>query len=322
MRNMRIFILLFLLCTSPFLVAAQFDANSLLAPSLSLELQPTYPSPGETITVTLNDYQGGNFGSEIDWFLDDKSIPDAHNQRRATIVAGSVGTRSEIKVILTSPNGGVDQISASIKPYYLDVIVEPQTHVPDFYQGRALPSIGSSVNLTALLSDGTPLNTDYVYTWRVGEEVLEGGPIRGRNQTSFTTPQGREIVVSLQVTEPDGTVVAKQDFIVPSVSPQIHFYEINTLYGVGYKSVDDSFSLIGESATIKAEPYYLDSRIFNNPDIAKWSINGTDTQSFDKNPYEITFERTTFSGIADLGFHVRSMEVLLQGARNGMEVNF
>jgi hypothetical protein len=153
--------------------------------------------------------------------------------------------------------------------------------------------------------------------------VLEGGPIRGRNKVSFATPQGSEIIITLQVSQSNGSVVAKRALIIPSVSPVLHFYEVNTLYGTGYRSLARGLSLIGNSTTIKAEPYYLDSRIFNSPDLVEWSINSQKAPSYDPNPYEITLERTGFSGgFATVGFHVRSTDVILQGARGNMQLNF
>jgi len=320
---MRPLLFLFFLCAiTPFPAWAQFSGNSLLGEPLSLELQPAYPSPGDTVTVTLNDYQGSAYGADIQWFLDGVLISGSQSQRQISITAGGAGSNSVIKAQLSLPAGQVETIAAVIKPLYLDIIVEPQTHVPDFYAGRALPSIGSTVNLTALISNGKMLNEDLMYLWRVDQQVLEGGPLRGRNKISFVTPQGKDIVVSLQVSKPDGTVLAKRSLSIPSVEPELTFYEVSTLYGVNRKAISGSYNLIGNSAIIKAEPYYLDSRIFNNPSIAVWSINGAESSAMGGNPYEVTLQRTGSEGSTELDFHVRSTDLVLQGARNDIRINF
>lgn len=273
------------------------------------------------MSISINDYRGVGFGDAIDWFLDGTLITEAHNRKKITVTAGEVGVSEKITATLTSPSGTKDSLSTIISPVYMDIIVEPQTHVPDFYRGRALPSVGSTVNLTALVNNGSMMNGNLVYLWHVNDDVLEEGPILGRNRASFITPQGSRVIISLQVSKQDGTVLANRAFSIPSVSPQIHFYEVNTLYGTSFRSITKDFNLISNSATIKAEPYYLDSLVYNNPNIREWSINNKKTDSFDQNPYEITLERTGFSGRADLGFHVRSTDLLLQGARNNMHLN-
>lgn len=300
----------------PLYCGAQLSGN-VAGPELSLEMQPAYPSPGEVVTVSLKDLRNNGFGSEITWYLDDKIIPEAKNQREVRVNAGAVGKTQVVK----ATSGGVT-VSARIRPLYLDIIVEPQTHVPHFYQGRPLPSLGSAVNLTALLSDGSMLSNNLMYRWRVGDTVLEGGPIRGRNKVSFFTPMGETIIISVQVSQIDGNMIASRAFTIPSVLPELRFYEINTLYGVSKKAISGVFSLIGNSATVVASPYYLDSRVFNNPDISTWSINGSTAPSSGNNPYEVTLQRTGLSGSASLGFHVRSTDVILQGARGSITTQF
>ena len=223
-------------------------------------------------------------------------------------------------MVFTRSDGGKTTISKVFEPMYVDIIVEPETHVPGSYAGRALPSVGSTVHLTALLNDGAPMGKDFVYLWRVNQTVLEGGPIRGRNKISFTMPQDSYSIVSVQISRPNGTILSKRSTIVYTTAPQIHFYEVNALYGTELKSLRD-FNMIGSSATIKAEPYYLDSRTFNSPGLLEWGINNQVTSGDSNNPYNITLEKTGFSGRASLDFHVRNTTSLLQGARKDLNIN-
>lgn len=314
------FLLLLCLLLNPLSAAAQVNSASFLDTALKLELDPPYPSPQEQITVNLNDYGSTLYGAELSWYLNEKPIPDTTNQRSITIAAGAAGSVDTLKLVLKSPSR-TEVITAKIEPLYLDIIVEPQTHVPSFYKGRPLASVGSTVNLTALLSSNKMLGTDYIYTWRVNQKVLEGGALRGRNKISFTTPQDTNNFMSLQVATPNGTVVAKRSIIIPSVKPQIHFYEVSTLFGTEERALVEDFYLVGNSITIKAAPYYLDSQTFNAPNILDWTVNNTAVTSSDENPYEITLEKTGYPGSAQLEFHVRSTTQLLQGVRGGIGIN-
>ena len=63
---------------------ALLSSNSINKPELTIELQPEFPRPGETVTATINDYSGGTYGSTIIWLLDDQAVPSATNQRSAS----------------------------------------------------------------------------------------------------------------------------------------------------------------------------------------------------------------------------------------------
>jgi hypothetical protein len=300
---------------------AQFDGFSSVNAKPALEFQPSYPSPGETVMVSLNDYRSAWGGAEIRWYVNDTEALSAQNKRQLAVAAPDVGSRSTIKAVLNLPSGHSETIAATLEPLYLDLIIEPETHVPIFYDGRALPSVGSTVHVTALLGDTTLLGTNFIYTWRINGSVLGGGPQRGQHKTSFTVPHGSSFVLSLQVNRLDGTTLAQRSLFVPTVAPELNFYEVSTLYGVESMAIKNGFNLIGNSATIVAEPYFLDSKVFNNPSVLEWTVNGDQAEVRGDNPYEVTLERTGAPGMTNLGFHVRSTTLLLQGAQGDIPIN-
>ncbi|HEY0964402.1 MAG TPA: hypothetical protein VGE31_01260, partial [Candidatus Paceibacterota bacterium] len=151
---MRILIVALFLILLPSYSHAQLDTSILNDTGAFLEFQPEYPNPGDEFTVTLNDYQSSNYGAKIDWTVNGMTKGDSTNQRKITLTAGDAGEPIAVRAVLTNPNGSSDVVARTITPTHLDIIVEPQTHVPDFYRGRALPSTGSTVNLTALLNNG------------------------------------------------------------------------------------------------------------------------------------------------------------------------
>lgn len=301
---------------------AQFNVESFTSTELSIELQPEFPKPGDQITASLNDYSGGVYGSSIDWYLDGQGVPDASNQRQIIFTAGENNRPQTVKLVLTKPEGGQKVLETTIYPTYLDVIIEPQTHVPDFYRGRSLPSVGSIINATALISGEGFRNPDLVYTWRVGQTILEGGPVRGKNTVSFPAPMDKQFVLSLQVSTLTGEVIARRATLIPSVSPEIHFYEVSSLFGLSQQALDSSLALIGNSVVVRAEPYHLDSKVYNNPTIHEWEIDQIPATYSGGNPYEVTLQRTGSAGVSNLGFHVRDTTQILQGAKSDININF
>lgn len=319
MRTLILFFI-FIFNLSASIAYAQITGDGLNS-KLGIVLMPANPQPGEETTASLDDYSGGAYGASIRWFIDDTEVPNSFNQRKITFTAAGKGTQ-KVKAVLNKPIGGTDVLQKVISPAYLDIIVEPQTRVPDFYQGRSLPSIGSTVNATALLSGDNFRNTDLMYVWKVNNKVIDKGAIRGRNQVSFTVPMGREVVLSVQINELNGNIISQRSVIIPSIKPEMLFYEVNSLFGINEKSINKQLSLIGNSTAVRAEPYYLDINVYNNPAIHEWKVTGGEyTKS--SNPYEISIQRDgIFSRNTNLSLQVRDTKQLLQGAEGNVNINF
>jgi hypothetical protein len=320
---MRLFFILFLFIFGTFshTASAQLDMQELVSPELLLETEPEYPRPGEEVTISINDYRGGTYGSNVTWLYDGKVVDSAENRRSVTIVAGALNVPTKVEAVLSKPSGGREVLSTTIRPVYLDIIIEAQTRVPDFYLGRSLPSIGSMVNATALVNDGRMRN-DLVYTWSLDRKVLEGGPIRGRDQVSFAMPMGDNAILSVQATEPSGRILARRAIFVPSVQPSMNFHEVSALFGVRQSPIDSELILVGNTATVQAEPYHLDTRVYNNPDVAQWKIDNSSQSNTGGSPYQITFQQTGLNGSVKLGFQVRDTTQVLQGANDSIRVRF
>ena len=320
---MRIIVLLLLLnFILPFNTTFGQIGNSLISNEITIDLQPPYPQPGENFTASLNDYSGGAFGSTITWIVDGEKIDDAANLRSLDLTAPLTGTR-KVQIVLNTPSGTQKVVTKIIRPVYLDVIIEPQTHVPRFYKGRALPSIGSTVNATALVSDGNGFrNTDLIYTWRLNHKTLGGGAIRGHNRISFTAPMDNDAILTLQVSEPNGTVIAQRSFLLPIIEPEIKFYSVNPLLGISNKTVENDAVVTGNTISLQAEPYHLDLRVYNNPDFTKWTVNGREVDNNDANPYFITLQRNNFGQSSQIGFEVRDLTQVLQGAKSNTYIKF
>lgn len=312
---------IFLLILIPFLMSVTpVHAQMSNAPRLTIE--PAFPKPNETVTIKLVGVSSQLFGSDITWTLDGEVLGDANNQREVEIVAGTLGQTQSVVASVMTPSGLKSTLVATIEPKYIDLVVEPQTRVPDFYAGRPVASVGSSIIVTALLNDGTLQEGDYVYTWRLNNKVLDGGPIRGTNQISFDMPRGSQSTLSVVISDTTGTTIGSRSIYFRSVYPELAFYESNALYGQSATAISKKIVLTGSASTIKAEPYFLDIRTYNNPDIVEWKIDNTLQTNTGLNPYVITVQKVSEGGTSDVSFHVRSMSELLQGVENSFDIAF
>lgn len=317
------FFLLFILFSPSAFAEAQSINNAIYGDqNLTIELEPFYPGPGEEFTAKANDYALPVSGVGIRWFVDGKFLATEKNERQIKLTAPAIGQKLTIELIVDLASGDNVSVKKVIEPIYLDIIVEPQTRTPAFYQGRALPSIGSTVNATAIINGGEISPSGLIYSWRINGKALEGGSVRSKNVTSFEMPRGKYSTLSLDVRRVDGETISRKVFDLISAEPSTTFYEINELYGLRTKSITDSITLSGASVSVRAEPYYLDLETYNRPDFLEWSINNLTTPNQAKNPYEITLSGAEGSGTSNVEFHVRNTTQLLQGVKGNFLINF
>ena len=320
---MRFLLFTFLLFVIPVSFLHAQVGLDLVSQDVTIDLEPRYPEPENTFTASLNDYSLAAEVTSINWKVDGVAIPDSKNQRTVTVKAKGAGVKMVVEATITISGGSTRVIKQNVTPLYFDIIVEPQTKTPTFYIGRSLPSIGSTVNLTALLGGNNSLPSALLYTWRINNQVIEGGTVRGKNTISIQTPPGQVFLVTVDVSTLDGVFLTRRTLELPSVNPEIIFYETSSLYGVSSRALS-SFNLVGGSATIKAEPYNLDIKTYNNPDHLEWKVDGVLSNNTGGNPYEITVAKPEdgFTGTSRVNLHVRNLTTLLQGSRGDLTINF
>jgi hypothetical protein len=302
----------------PLFAMAQ-SLQSLGGTELSISLEPSFPEPNEPVTARIENLLGSRAGASIAWLLDGVAASDSTTSRTLEFTAPAVGESLTVSATLNIPGGGTERVSATVEPMYLDMIIEPQTHTPSFYTGRALPSTGSVVNATALLFGDNTAAQNLVYTWRVNNEVVGGTSVRGGFKTSFEMPADSRVIIGVDVTRLSGELIAQKSEILLNVRPELHFYEDHTLYGLQPLSLDNRF-LTGSTVSIVAAPYHLDSRVYNNPDVIEWELNGARVASANANPYQITINPGVAAGGSEVGFRVQSTTQFLQGVQDSTRI--
>lgn len=303
----------------PFVSNAQLPSN--LIGSLSINLQPEFPKPKEEVVATLDDYSLGIVGAEIVWTLDGEMVPDSTNKRSIRFTAGTLGESQRLSVTLRPPQGQPLQSGRTITPAAVDIIAEPQTYAPDFYKGRTLPSSHSTMQLTAMAH--TKETGPFSYTWRVNNQTAGGGSVIGTNQIEVEIPIGREMVVSVDVRDSRGDMVARRAIAIPIVDPELYFYEVNALKGLIQLPILGTHTFIGPETTLQAAPYNLGNNLFDQDHLVEWSINNvTQTTDFDT-PLQITLLRNQLGqGSASVGLRIRNLDNLMQGVDGRLQVQY
>lgn len=314
-------VLVFAGLTTP--VAHAQLGGTVLGGGSNLTLSPRYPEPNGPVTLELNDYSLNTTGASYTWFIDGKEIVEAKNERSWHFTAGELGTSMTVTVRTSLPGGVIVTAAAVIKPVRVDLLIEADTLVPFFYKGRALPSSGSNVRVTAVPFTGAKRRPDsYSYTWRVGEDVVGGGSRFGKNSVTFASGFERNVHVAVDVIDTDGSLIATKETVVPITDPKLYFYEVKPLEGIVERALGKDFVFVGDEVTVRAEPYFVDRTLIAQNPFIEWKLNNQTIKNPSNDQQEIVLRRSGQNGSFDLEFHVRNLRQLLQGVKGVLTINF
>ncbi len=328
MKRLILFISLFFFATAGSVYAQGLPGVS---SPLILDVNPTNPRPGETVSLDLRSYNLDINSMRITWTVDGKKALDGVGAKSFSVVAGDLGSIKKVSVSAVATGGEVYTDSASIRPSELTLFWQAGTYTPPFYKGKAMPTYGGAFKVIAMPEiigkNGTKLNPKtLVYTWKKNDAVQKD--LSGYGKTSFVTSQetfvrqGDEI--SVEITSPNDDFNLKGSITVTSSAPSIVFYEKSPLYGTMYeRALGNTFSLANEELTVVAEPYFFSDVQKNNSAISyTWSLNGATVSSF-QNKDAVTLRRTdTSAGTSNLGLTLQNNIKLLQGANKILNIQY
>lgn len=151
----------------------------------------------------------------------------------------------------------------------IDLIIEANTYVPYFYQGRREPAAGSSARAIALVlsSNITPAS----YLWRIGSQNFTTSV----PYFDFVIPQiGGDLAVTVTALNAQGQRLDSATELVRPVTPKVLFYENNELRGLSQIAIGKSLPLIGEEISVRAEPYFFGVRSLIAEAVGNWTAGG------------------------------------------------
>lgn len=308
----------------PYIVVLAFLFIPLFANGQSAGIQlratPAYPESAEAYTLSVADASFQN-RSSITWFIDGIEATQFKNSSTLEIKEGNSPKQVTVRVVYT--NGTVREGIYKANPYRIDLVAHADTTVPLFYKGRALPSSGSPITVTALVfKDGGASSNGYSYIWKVGGKVQNGGGLWGNNTVTYTPQFETELSVSVDVLDKTGAILSSESLQIPIAEPELYFYEVNPLRGLSEKALAEPFIFIGDEVRLRAEPYFMSKLILDEHVYAQWEINGKNVPSASDDKSEIIVQKQGISGSSVLSFHIRNMQQLLQGAKDKLTIRF
>lgn len=311
-----ILIICVLILGLPYYSYAQSDSSS-----FNLELSPQLPNANSSFSVKITGNNDNRISTQ--WFINGVENTAYKNQNTISLRAGTVGTVINITARITLFDGSIVETRHTVIPNRVDLIIEADTTVPAFYNGRRLPSTGSAVTATAFVFTKEKLSPDeYVYAWKLNNKTQNGGGSKGENSFSFIPEFEREVLLSVDVFDRSGKLIASKSQIIPIVKPELYFYEKNPLRGLSLVVLTDPYIFIGEETTIKAEEYFMSREIPNENLLTEWKIDNRTQNNNEENPREIILNKKGRGGSIELSFHIRNIKQLLQGVKKSLEIQF
>lgn len=306
------------------LIPVHTGAQSLVdVDSVTISTAPLAPEPNTETTVSLNAYTYDTVGATIVWFIDGIEHAEARNKRELELTTKAIGEVTDITVSIRLRNGQTLSATHEIVPSRVDVVLEADTLVPRFYQGRALPSTGSTIRAIAIphtASGASP--QQFTYQWKLDNKVLYNGPVTGINTAEFKTGISRNQTLRVDVLNNDGVVVAAKTIIIPQTKPRIIFYEENPLRGSNNIALQSPHILTTDETSVRAEPYYMNADIFSVDPLLEWEVDSKTIDNPSTDPQYITLRKTGLGGRAKINFHIRNLQELTQGVEDSFVINF
>ena len=248
----------------------------------SIQTVPPHPGPHQLTTITVESFSTDLNRATISWFLNNNPVKEATGQKNFSFKTGSLGSISNILIVVKTPGGAVIQETINISPASVDLVWEAESYTPPFYKGKALYQFQGNVKVVALpniiTTEGGSLEAkNMVYTWKVDGHPAGSASGYGKNFILFRGDVPlKPATVSVEVSSTDGAYVATNSTTLNPVQPGIVLYEDSPLLGILYEqALAGNIALRNTEIKITAIPYFLGvAERDGNGLIYNWLMNG------------------------------------------------
>lgn len=241
---------------------------------LILNVIPSYPKPFQSVTVVPESSAIDLSSSAVTVSVNGTVVSRGSGAEAAYVTVGGPGTATTVTVTATN-NGQTYTKTATIRPADVALVIEPVSTTHPFYEGGSLVASEGQLRLVAMpdlrTSGGSPIPAaNLVYTWRNGEQILQGASGIGKSVLTATSPVTyRDARITVTVSSQDRTLVAESSVSITPSTPMIRIYRNDPLLGPLYDTaLQRNISLIGEEEGFRAVPYY-----FAGTPAITWTVN-------------------------------------------------
>lgn len=327
-RNSLIFfVLLAFFALSPSL-HAQISTGS---NDISISLLPENPKPNQTVVVKTQSFSTNLDNATFKWSVNGKLIKEGIGLKQFETKTGKGGTSMTIQVEISTQNLGVIRDSITFRPTEVTLIWESDGHIPPFYKGRSLYTLGGTIKVTAIPeffnSKEKRINPkDLVYTWKKNGDVVADASGYGKDSfiSNKTTYLRESNDISVEVSSPRENITGSASTIIEPQSLEILMYEKSPLYGILFnKTLPSSFTLINEEITLYAVPFFFSTQTQSLGELSfDWTMNKNPIRSA-AGSSELTLRKEAGQvGSSDISLNIQNPRKVLQNTDAQIQILF
>ncbi|MEK7595943.1 MAG: hypothetical protein AAB564_00085 [Patescibacteria group bacterium] len=262
-----------------FWLPAKSGANVAIGGDFFLNFQPANPAPNSPVTAKLKSYQFDVNRATIFWEVDGKIIAAGLSEKTIELTSPSLGKTTKITVYVTTADNIQSSQSFLLNGSDVDFLWEAMTSAPAGYKGKALPSAGSTVKISAipyLFQDGGKLPPEsLIYEWSLDfkRKISDSGA--GKDSFVFSLENNKDHTIVLKVSDRLETIGFEKGFTISGedTPPEILLYEEHPLEGPIYRrALSEEISLRAGDLSLRAEPFYFSRENIANLSY-EWKMN-------------------------------------------------
>lgn len=244
---------------------------------VSVTMIPSIPNPGDDVSIRVDSYSTNLNKASVVWMRNGEVIAQGEGLVAIRFTAPEAGERAVIEMVAQKAEGGTVSKKVTVAPAGLDLMYEPETYAPPFYEGRTRFTNSSRVRLVATPKfvdpdTGREIPADeLVYTWRINGSVDQSISGYGRYVADVTgNLVSRGLDVELEAEAVRSSLRARTTLSIEDSQPDIAIYEDHPLYGVLFNRAVDAdtergYPVSSTEVTLLAVPYSMDIRALADP---------------------------------------------------------
>lgn len=206
---------------------------------LFLSINPNNPKLGDEVTITLSSFTSNINKNKITWGVNEELLLEGIGEKTFSLVIASTSP-TRITVSTDDFDGRPATREIVIEPGDMHLIWETDSFSPFFYDGKSLPSIGSTIRLKAfpdIYYGGAKVPNEMIYfNWTYNNNDLADQSGWGRDSASIAvTDSSRSNIISLRISDPDKEVTYRTaSIVIPTRQPEFIFYPADPISGLFY----------------------------------------------------------------------------------------
>jgi len=223
--------------------AVNFD--QLTAPSVVASISSSGPV-GSVATLNAAVDNIDENTALFQWYVDDEAVPSLSGIARTTFSFATTKLLHLVRVAVLVGGQKVTENTVSVQSFNVALVWKTDTFVPPEYGGKALPTAGSRVTVSALPEIRNENPDDLLYSWYLdGESQVRS--VGGEQDFTFVVAQtSGSVPVMVDVATPTGSLRIRKAITIPVVKPSVVLQPA------------DAVSVArGAKTTVEALPYYF-----------------------------------------------------------------